>query len=86
MGDNSVEQFWYVFWLIKAIIALGFLGAVTLICTSIFGLIRSKRAQRRSFKQPIVHSLGAVQSYLNFDASECKAVNLRPNNTTKRIG
>ena len=44
MEDDSVEQYWYILWLIKAIIALGFFGAVTLICTSIFGLIRSKRA------------------------------------------
>jgi hypothetical protein len=86
MGDDSVEQFWYIVWLIKAIVLLSFFGAVTLICTSVVGLIRSKRAKRRSFKQSIVRSLGTLRSYRNFDASESKAVNLCPNNTTKRIG
>ena len=77
MGDDSVEQYWYILWLIKAIIALGFFGAVTLICTSIFGLIRSKRAKRGSFKQSIMRSLGTLRSYRNFDASECKPINFR---------
>jgi hypothetical protein len=86
MGDDGVEQLWYIFWLVKAMIALCLFGAVTLICTSAFGLLRSKRAKQRSFKQPIVHSLGTIRSYRNFDASESKAVNLRPNNTTKRVG
>ena len=86
MGVDSLEQFWYIFWLIKAIVSLCFFGAVTLICTSVFGLIRSKRAKRRSFKQSIVRSLGTLRSYRNFDASESHAVNLCSNNTTKRIG
>ena len=86
MGDDSVEQFWYIFWFIKAIVSLGFLGAVTLICTSLFGLIRSKRAKRRSFEPSPVHSLGTLRPYRNFDASESKAVSLSPNNTAKRIG
>jgi hypothetical protein len=83
MGNDSVEQFWYIFWFIKALISLCFLGAVTLICTAVFGLIRSKRAKRRSFKQSIVRSLGTLRPYRSFDASEPKAVNFRPN-TTKR--
>ena len=77
MGDDSMERYWYIFWLIKAIIALGFFGALTLICTSIFGLIRSKRAKRGSFKQSIMRSLGTLRSYRNFDASECKPSNFR---------
>lgn len=77
MGDDSVEQYWYIFWLINAIIAVGFFGAVTLICTSIFGLIRSRRAQRGSFKQSIVRSLGTLRSHRNFDASESKPSNFR---------
>lgn len=81
MGGDSVEQFWYIFWLIKAIISLGFVGAIILVCTSVFGLIHSKRAKPVSFKHTSVHSLGALRSYRTFDASESKAVN-----TTKRIG
>jgi hypothetical protein len=38
MGDDSVDQSEYTFWLIKAIIALCFLGIVTLICTSAFSV------------------------------------------------
>jgi hypothetical protein len=81
MGGDSLEQFWYIFWLIKAIVSLGFVGAVILVCTSAFGLIRSKRAKPLSFKHPSMHSLGSLRSYRTFDASESKAVN-----TTKRIG
>jgi hypothetical protein len=86
MGDNSVEQSWYIFWRIKALISLCFLGAVTLICTSVFELIRSKRAKRRSLKQSIVRSVSTPRSYRNFDASEPVAVNPCSNNPKTRVG
>ena len=86
MWDDCVEQFWYIFWLIKAIVSFCFFGVVTLICTWVFGFIRSKPAKPRSFKQSIVRSLGGLRCDRNFDASESKAVTLCPNNTSKRIG
>jgi hypothetical protein len=86
MGDDSVEQFWYILWLIKAIIALGFFGAVTLICTSAFGLLRSKRTKRRSFEQPIVRLLGTPPPLRSFDASQFKAIDRSPVEKKKRIG
>jgi hypothetical protein len=78
MGDDSVEQLWYIFWLIKAIIALGFFGAVTLICTSAFGVLRSKRAKRRSSKHPSVHSLRTLPPLRSFDVSQFKPIDRSP--------
>lgn len=78
MGDDSVEQFWYIFWLIEVIVSLGFVGAVILISTSVLGLIRSKRAKWNSFKRSIARLLGALRSHRKFDASESKTLNPRP--------
>ena len=86
MGDDSVQQLWYIFWLIKATFALGFFGAMTLICRSAFGLLRSKRAKPRSFKRPIVRSLGTPGFPQSFDASQFKAIDRTPAEKKTRIG
>jgi len=80
MGDESIEQFWYTLWLIKAIVAivsLCFFGAFALICKRLLRRIPWNRIKRRSVKHTIVHSFVTPRSPRNFDASESKAVNLR---------
>ena len=86
MWDDSVEQFWYIFWLMKAILSLCFFAAVILICTSVFGLIRSKRVKRRSFKHPAVHPLGIPAPPRNFGASQSEAIGRIPSERKKRVG
>jgi hypothetical protein len=78
MGDESVEQSWYAFWLIKAIVSLSFFGVVTLICIWVLQRVRSKRATRRTVTNSIVHLLGALRSFRNFD--------LRPGERKRRSG
>jgi hypothetical protein len=67
MADESVEQFWYAFWLIKAIVSLCFFGGVTLICIWVLNRVRSKRATRRTATNSIVHFLGTLRPSRNFD-------------------
>ena len=70
MGDDSVEQCWYIFCLIKAVVSLCSVGAVILIGSSVFGLIRSKRRKRLVFKHPLVHPLGTLRPYRTFESNQ----------------
>jgi hypothetical protein len=77
MGEESIELFWWTFWLIKVIVSLCFFGAVALTCKRLLRRIPWNRGKRCSVKHTVVHSFGTPRSPRSFDASESKAVNLR---------
>jgi hypothetical protein len=50
MGDENVEELWYVFWLFKAIVSLSLSWAVALLCKWVLRCIRANRASVLSLK------------------------------------
>jgi hypothetical protein len=86
MGNDSVGQCWYIFWIIEAIVGISIVGALTVVCRSVFNLLGLNRRKLHSFKRSLVRSLGTLRRYLSPYVSDSKAVNLAPNNTTKRSG
>jgi hypothetical protein len=86
MGGESIEELWYGFWLIKAIVSLSVLWAVALLCKWVLRCIPWNRVKRRSDKHSMVHSLGTLRPPRNFDASESKAADLDPDDMKRRIG
>ena len=86
MGDQNIEELWYGFWLIKAIVSLSVLWAVALLCKWVLRCIPWNRIKRRSTKPSMVHSLGTLQSSRNFNASGSKAADLDPGDMKRRIG
>jgi hypothetical protein len=86
MGGEKVEQVWYALWLMKGIVALAFLWAVTLIFKRVLRRIPWNRVKRRSVKHTMAHWLGTLQSPPNFDASESRAAALDPGDLKRRIG
>ena len=84
-GDN-IEELWYGFWLIKAVVSLSFLFVVVLLCKRFLRCIPWNRVKPRSAKHSMVHSLGTRQPPQNFDASESKAADLDYGDMKRRIG
>jgi hypothetical protein len=77
MRGENIEELWYGFWLIKAVVSLSFLFVVVLLCKRFLRCVPWNRVKRRSAKHSMVHSLGTLRPPRNFDASESKAVDLR---------
>ena len=86
MRGENIEELWYGFWLIKAVVSLSFLFVVVLLCKRFLRCIPWNRVKRRSAKHPMVHSLGILQPPRNFDASESKAADRDPGDMKRRIG
>jgi hypothetical protein len=86
MRGENIEELWYGFWLIKAVVSLSFLFVVVLLCKRFLRCIPWNRVKRRSAKLSMVHSLGTLQPPRNFDASESKAADLDPGDMKRRIG
>jgi hypothetical protein len=86
MGGENMEELWYGFWLIKAVVSLSFLFVVVLLCKRFLGCIPWNRAKRRSAKHSMVLSLGTLQPPRNFDDWESKAADLDPGDMKRRIG
>lgn len=86
MGNNSVIQYWYIFWIIEAIVSISIVGVFAVICRWVFSLLGSYRGKRRSFKHAIVRWFSTLRPYRSPRVSDSKAVNPTPNNTTKRSG
>ena len=86
MRGENIEELWYGFWLIKAVVSLSFLFVVVLLCKRFLRCIPWNRVKRRSAKHPMVHSLGTLQPPRNFDASESKAADLDPGDMKRRTG
>ena len=84
MRGENIEELWYGFWLIKAVVFLSFLFVV-LLCKRFLRCISWNRVKRRSAKHSMVHSLGILQPPRNFDASESKAADLDPGDMKRRI-
>jgi len=76
----NIEELWYGFWLIKAVVSLSVLWAVGLLCKWVLRCIPWNRVKRRSTKHSIVHLLGTRQSPQNFNARKPK---LSPADPTK---
>ena len=85
MRGENIEELWYGFWLIKAVVSLSFLFVV-LLCKRFLRCIPWNRVERRSAKHSMVHSLGTLQPTRNFDASESKAADLDPGDMKRRVG
>jgi hypothetical protein len=83
MRGENIEELWYGFWLIKAVVSLSFLFVV-LLCKRFLRCIPWNRVKRRSAKHSMVHSLGTLQPPRN--ASESKAADLDPGDMKRRIG
>jgi hypothetical protein len=85
MRGENIEELWYGFWLIKAVVSLCFLFVVVLLCKWFLRCIPWNR-ERRSAKHSTVHSLSILQPLRNFDASQSKAADLDPGDMKRRIG
>jgi len=86
MRSENIEELWYGFCLIEAVVILFVVSVVILLCKRFSRCIPWNRVRRHSAKRPIVHSLGTLQPPPNFDASESKAVDLDPGDIKRRIG
>ena len=86
MRGENIEELWYGFWLIKAVVSLSFLFVVVLLCKRLLRCIPWNRVKSRSAKHSMVHSLGILQPPRRFDASESKAAGLHPGEMKRRIG
>ena len=86
MRGENIEELWYGFWLIKAVVSLSLLFVVVLLCKRFFRCIPWNRVKRRSAKRSMVHSLGILKPPRNFDASESKAADLDPGDMKRPIG
>ena len=85
MRGENIEELWYGFWLIKAVVSLSFLFVVVLLCERFLRCIPWNRVKPRSGKHSMVHSLGTLQPPRNFDASKSKAADLDAGDLTRRI-
>ena len=86
MRGENIEELWYGFWLIRAVVSLSFLFVVVLLCKRFLRCIPWNRVKRRSAKHSMVHSLGTLQPPRNFNASGAKAADLDPGDMKRRIG
>jgi hypothetical protein len=84
MRGENIEELWYGFLLIKAIVSLSFLFVVVLLCKRLLHCIPWNRVTWRSAKHSMVHSLGIQEPLRNFDASQSKAVDRSPNERKQR--
>jgi hypothetical protein len=85
MRGENIEELWYGFWLIKAVVTLSFLFLVVLLCKRFLSCIPWNRVKRHSAKHSMVHSLGILPPR-NFDSSESKAADHDPGDMKRRIG
>ena len=79
MGGGNVEQVWFGFGLIKAIVTLFVVSLVVLLCWRFLPSIPSKRVRRLPPEHPMVHPLGTVQP-------SRKPADLDPGGRKRRIG
>ena len=86
MRGENIEELWYGFRLIKAVVSLSFLLVVVPLCKRFLRCIPWNRVQRRSAKHSMVHPLSILQPLRNFDASQSKAADLDPGDIKRRIG
>lgn len=86
MRGENIEELWYGFWLIKAVVCLAFLFVFVLLCKWFFRCIPWNRVNRRSAKHSMVRSLSILQPLQNFDAAESKAADLDSGDMKRRIG
>jgi hypothetical protein len=85
MGTENIEELWYGFWLIRAVVSLSVLWVVALLSRWVLRCIPWNRVKRRSTKHSMVHSLGTGQPPRNFNASESKAADLDPGDMKRRM-
>jgi hypothetical protein len=75
MKGENIEELWYGFCLIEAVVSVIVLSAVVLLGQRFLRSIPWNRVKRRSAKHPMVHSLGTVQPTrraADLDAGEIK--------------
>jgi hypothetical protein len=61
MGGDNVEQLWYGFCLIEALVILFVLTVVVVLCKRFLRYIPWNCGERHSAKHPTVHSFGTLQ-------------------------
>ena len=86
MAGENIEELWYGFWLIKAIVSLSVLLAVALLCKWVLRSIPWDRIKWRSTKHSMEHPLGTRQPPRNFNAWESRFVDRNPSERKKGIG
>ena len=86
MRGENIEELWYGFCLIEAVVTVLVLSVVILLGQRLLHCIPWNRVKRRSASHPMVHSLGIVQPPRKPPASESKAADLDPDDMKRRIG